>query len=202
MGIGSWLEKSTHNPQTGDFFLILLNLILKLPFLFVDVFPSDVTFYASTGWLLLNRVLPYSSFSRDNIIPLYQYWNSIHPNGPFNYLYYSGIVLAFGDSVPAIKFTWLIADIVIAIYLVRLGRFWMVPQKAIWLGILYTVCIPCYYPGILVGCDELITSAFVIMALYYFYAHRPVLAGFWLSLGFAYKLYPLFLFPPILLDLS
>jgi uncharacterized membrane protein len=177
--------------------LIVLNLLLKLPFLFIDVNPSDVYFYYTTGWFHLNDVLPYSSFELTNLSHFLIYMNSVHPNGAFNYLYYAAIVYLFGDSIFSIKFTWLIAEIIISIYIYKIALLFTTIQKASIAGLLYTICIPSYYPGILVGCDELITSAFAIMGIYYFFCRRPMLAGFLLSLGFAYKMYPLFLFPPI-----
>ncbi len=110
---------------------------------------------------------------------------------------YSAIELAFGSSTFAIKFTWLIAEILIAIYLYKLGSLWMSPQKAFWMSVFYSLFMPSYYLSILLGCDEIIAGAFSIMSVYYFLTHRSAVAGLFLALGITYKLYPVFFFLPM-----
>jgi hypothetical protein len=165
--------------------------------LFIDTNPSDVLFYTSTGWFFSNNILPYSSFTDVSIINIYSYWNSVHPNGPLNYLIYWLILKLLGDSVFAIKSPWLVAEIVISVYLFKIAQMYVVQTKAFAAALIYTLCAPCYYPGLIVGCDELITSALALMGIYFVLNRRSGLAGLCLSLGFAYKLYPIFFFPAI-----
>ena len=181
------------------FFLILgLNILLKMLFLFLNTIPSDVVFYESTGWFLLHDVLPYQSFD-----PSSRYfqitWSADHPNGPLNYLFYAAIIALLGNSVIAIKLPWLIAEIIISIYIYKIGLLISTQKKALIAMLFYTLCMPSYYTGILTGCDELITGAFAIMALYYFLTKKELLAGVLLALGISYKLYPIFFLPAIML---
>jgi glycosyl transferase family 87 len=187
------------NRKESIIFLIFINILLKLAFLFLDVNPSDVQFYRYTGWFLFETALPYQSFNPDNFSLFEIYLNSLHPNGPLNYLFYAVIEAVFGYSVFAIKLPWLISEIIITVYIFKIGNLISSQQKAFLMALVYTLFIPCYYPGILLGCDELITGAFAITALYYFLVKRPMISGLLLSLGIAYKMYPVFFLLPMLI---
>ena len=140
-------------------FLILLNLVLKTAFLFVRIFPDDVDFYRATGYLLLYGSLPYADF----YLPGASYYdwhmviNSLHPNGPLNYIFYGYWMKLFGDDVWAIKLPWLISEIFISICIYMIAEDLMNQNKAFLCSLLYTIMPVSYFPGIFVGCDELIT---------------------------------------------
>lgn len=179
--------------------IIGINLLLKFWLIWFTANPSDVAFYAATGWILNEGLLPYQLFEINNpnppiIIELVQ----SHPNGPFNYLFYGLIYYLLGDSIPAIKLPMLIGEIIVAVYLFQIGCLFFSKERSFWMALIYSCFIPCYYPALIVGCDEIITSAFVMMGFYYFLTHRPVISGFWMSLGISYKFYPVFLVIPFL----
>jgi hypothetical protein len=187
---------SEFSEKQSILFLTLLNCILKIGFIFTNALPSDVGFYAATGWLLNHGFLPYQSFDNNNFDTVVLL-NRVHPNGPLNYLFYGILESLFGTSDIVIKLPWLIAEIFIAIYLYKLGMMLMTHQKAFWMSIIYTLFFPSYYLAIFLGCDEIITGAFALMGIYYFLNHRSSLAGLFLGLGISYKYYPLFFFLPM-----
>ena len=84
---------------TPILFLIIVNIIIKLPLLFIPIDFGDIAFYRYTGQLFLEGYIPYKDFDKaidfftdsTDIITL----TSLHPNGPLNYYIYFLIVYLF-----------------------------------------------------------------------------------------------------------
>ncbi len=180
-------------------YLICLNLVLKLTLIFVRIFPDDVDFYRFTGTLFLRGIIPYSDFilPGSHIVDVDLYFNTMHPNGPLNYIFYGFWMRLFGADVWAIKLPWLISEIVIVIMIYLIAEVIMDSNKAFLSAIFYTIMPASYYPGIFVGCDELITSAFTVGAVYCFFKQKYSLSAILLALGTSYKLFPLFGLIPV-----
>ena len=180
-------------------FLILLNLVLKTAFLFVRIFPDDVDFYRATGYLLLYGSLPYADFYLPGVshYDWHMAINSLHPNGPLNYIFYGYWMKLFGDDVWAIKLPWLISEIFISICIYMIAEDLMNQNKAFLCSLLYTIMPASYFPGIFVGCDELITSAFTVGAVYLFFKQKYSVSAILLGLGISYKLFPVFALIPV-----
>ncbi len=180
-------------------YLVCLNLVLKLALIFVRIFPDDVDFYRFTGNLFLRGIIPYSDFiiPGSHIVDVDLYFNTLHPNGPLNYIFYGYWMSVFGDSVWAIKLPWLISEIIISILIYIIAEMMMDSDKAFLSSMIYTIMPVSYYPGIFVGCDELITSAFTVGALYCFFKQKYTLSAIFLALGTSYKLFPVFGLIPV-----
>ncbi|MHA1820456.1 MAG: glycosyltransferase family 39 protein [Promethearchaeota archaeon] len=164
--------------------------------LFINVVPSDVEFYWSTGQLLLKGYIPYYNFNNAAFYDYVLSFNIQHPNGPVNYIFYTFIVLILGNSSFAIKFPMFISEIFATILIFLIINKLLNSKIALYISLLYSLNPLSYYPMLLIGCDEIISGALTLAAIYFALNNRPYYAGLTLGVSIMYKFYSiLFLIP-------
>ena len=184
-------------------FLIVINLIIKLPLLFIPIDFGDIAFYRYTGQLFLEGYIPYKDFNKSidfftdatDIISL----TSLHPNGPLNYYIYFLIVYLFGDSPFSIKIPIFVSEIVCVIMIYKIGEIIKSEKIGFYSALFYSICSITFFPMLTYTTDETISSAFVLSSIYLFIKRKNIESAILLALSTSYKYYSLLLLIPIFL---
>lgn len=177
-------------------FIVVINIAIKLPLIFLLSEYGDTFFYRNTGQFLLLGYVPFKDFdlnSSDRFI----YILSNHPNGPFNYFFYSGIILLIGESDFSIKLPIFISEILACVCIYKIGILIKNKKFGFYSSLIYGMCPISFFPMMVFITDEIISSLFVLLSIYFLFSDKIFPSAIFLSVAFSYKYYSVFLLIPV-----
>ena len=148
---------------------------------------ADLVLYYESALKLLQGKLPYSDFPLEYpplaLLPM-----------TLPQLVNFGQVLGFRGYVCLFWLENVIFTTLIALLLLQVRRYWQPKQRSLWILKAYIILVTISTP-LLPWRFDLFPALLTLLALLFILFERPTIAGIWLGLAIAAKLYPLVLLP-------